>query len=431
MRFFGRKAAPQSERKSAAFFISLGKSKAGLNGAAYDRMAVEGYNENVIAFACINKIAAAVASVDPVLFKKAKGKLTKIDAHDLLTLMESPNPAQSGREFMRYLVSYQQLSGNAYILGIGMDHRVEKAPKELMLLNPGHVKVEHGSNLFPKEYEYKPSATNRYVYPVNQLNGRSAVLHIKSFHPNNAEYGLSAFSPSARSVDIHGEGQEWNKKLIMNGARPSGALVVQADSGKSGELSDDQYQRLKETLDNEYSGASNAGKPLLLEGGLDWREMSINPKDMEFLEGKNSAARDIALAFGVPPQLLGIPGDTTYANYAEAKLAFWTETVLPLLGFIFDAFNRAITPLYGKDMFLWYDEEMIPALEPLRKEKSARIEAADYMTIDEKREAMGLEALPDGMGSMVLVPSSMIPLDLAGTTQLAEPGAPVDPNAKP
>ena len=58
---------------------------------------------------------------------------------------------------------------------------------------------------------------------------------------------------------------------------------------------------------------------VLLEGGLDWREMSINPKDMDFIESKNSAAREIALAFGVPPQLLGINGDSTYSNMQEAN----------------------------------------------------------------------------------------------------------------
>ena len=142
-------------------------------------------------------------------------------------------------------------------------------------------------------------------------------------------------------------------------------------------------------IDQQFSGPSNAGRPMLLEGGLEWQEMSLNPKDMDFLEGKHSAARDIALAFGVPPQLIGIPGDSTYANWEQAMLGFWTDTALPLLVLILEGFNRWLVPLYGEDLYLWYDEEMIPALEPRRNEKAARVNAAEYMTINEKRRAMG------------------------------------------
>ena len=59
--------------------------------------------------------------------------------------------------------------------------------------------------------------------------------------------------------------------------------------------------------------------------------MSLSPRDMDFLEAKNAAAREIALALGVPPMLLGIPGDNTYANFQEANRTFWRQTVLPLV----------------------------------------------------------------------------------------------------
>ncbi len=121
----------------------------------------------------------------------------------------------------------------------------------------------------------------------------------------------------------------WNKALLDNSARPSGALVYQPKDG--GNLSSDQYQRLKEELEAGYSGAVNAGRPLLLEGGLDWKAMGLSPKDMDFIEARNGAARDIALALGVPPMLVGIPGDNTYANYQEANRAFYRLTVLPLI----------------------------------------------------------------------------------------------------
>lgn len=423
--FRTKQAEAPTGRKSASYFFATGLGKAGLTGAGYDRLATEGYAQCVVAYSCINRVAAAVASVDIHLYQRGKnGKLAKVENSDLIRLLENPNPTQSGREFMRYLTSYQQLCGNAYVFGNGIDPtRLNgRPPTELQLLNPAKMKIEAGAGIFPKQYEYRPCQSVMTAFPVDQITGKSQVLHFKSFNPLNQWYGMSPLEAAALGVDIHNGGQQWNKRLIENGARPSGALVVNGMDGKAGTLSEDQYSRVKDMIDEQFSGSSNAGRPMLLEGGLEWKEMSLNPKDMEFLEGKHSAARDIALAFGVPPQLLGIPGDSTFANYSEAKTAFWTDTVLPHLGCTLDAFNRWLTPLYGDDLFVWYDEEMIPAIEPVRKQKADRINAAGYMTINEKRRAMGMDDV-DG-GDTILIPSALIPLELAGEVSLPEQGSP-------
>ena len=407
MTWFRRKTVEPAARKSASYFFSLGLGRAGLTGAGYDKLATEGYAECVVAFACINRIAAAVASVEPQLFRKnAKtGKLEKLEVGPLLDLIQSPNPAQSGKDFLRHLVCYHQLAGNAYVFGNGIDptKTKPKPPTELQILNPGKMKIQPGPGLFPLGYEYKPNSNAATVYPVDQIAGRSAILHLKTFNPLNAWYGMSPLEAAALGVDIHNDGQKWNKGLIANGARPSGALTVQGSDGKPSTLSEEQYLRVKEMIDDQFSGSNNAGRPMLLEGGLEWKEMSLNPKDMEFLNGKHSAARDIALAFGVPPQLLGIPGDSTFNNYESAMLSFWTETVLPLLGIVFDSYNRWLTPLFGDDLMLWYDEEGIPALEPRRKERFARVQAAEFLTIDEKRRAVGLEDFPHKLGEALLL----------------------------
>src|SRR5262249_14603430 len=95
-----------------------------------------------------------------------------------------------------------------------------------------------------------------------------------------------------------------------------------------------------------YTGAANAGRPMVLEGGLDWRAMSYTPADMDFTGIRNAAAREIALAFGVPPMLLGIPGDNTYSNYREANLAFWRQTVLPLVARTAASLTRWLAPKF-------------------------------------------------------------------------------------
>jgi HK97 family phage portal protein len=128
---------------------------------------------------------------------------------------------------------------------------------------------------------------------------------------------------------VHNAASRWSKALLDNAARPSGAIVYRGMEA-GGAMSQDQFERLQSELETHHQGARNAGRPMLLEGGLDWKPMGFSPSDMEFQKTKEAAARDIALAFGVPPMLLGIPGDATYANYAEAHRAFFRLTVLPL-----------------------------------------------------------------------------------------------------
>jgi HK97 family phage portal protein len=128
---------------------------------------------------------------------------------------------------------------------------------------------------------------------------------------------------------------------------------------------------------------------MLLEGGLDWKAMALSPKEMDFFEAKNGAARDIALALGVPPLLIGLPGDNTYANYAEANRAFWRLTVLPLIGRTAAALSAWFSALYGQDIRLGHDLDQVPGLSLERDALWARVGAADFLTDEEKREAVG------------------------------------------
>src|SRR3546814_16020866 len=107
-------------------------------------------------------------------------------------------------------------------------------------------------------------------------------------------------------------------------------------------LSAEQVDRLREELAESFAGGANAGRPLLLEGGLKWQALSLSPAEMDFLALKDSSAREIAMAFGVPPMLLGLPGAATYANYREANRALWRLTGLPLFATILEAILQGL-----------------------------------------------------------------------------------------
>jgi len=193
--------------------------------------------------------------------------------------------------------------------------------------------------------------------------------------------------PAAVALDIHNAAGAWNKALLDNSARPSGALVYAGPQGTN--LTDAQFERLKQELDEQFEGPSNAGRPLLLDGGLDWKQLSLSPKDMDFIEAKAAAAREIALAFGVPPLMLGLPGDNTFANFAEANRAFWRQAVIPLVKRTAQSLAHWLGPAFDADLSLVPDLDNIEALASEREALWRRLSAADFLDRDEKRAAAG------------------------------------------
>ncbi len=339
----------------------------------------EGYAKNAIAYRCVRLIAEAAAS--------APLRVTPRE-HPLAGLLARPNLEQTGVELLEAFYGHLQVSGNAYLeaADLGAD-----APAELYVLRPERMSVLPGADGWPVGWEHRVGSQMRR-FERDPITGEAPILHLKLFNPSDDWYGQSPMQAGAYAIDIHNAGGAWNKALIDNAARPSGALVF-SGAGGADRLSDEQFTRLRAELEEAHVGAANAGRPLLLEGGLDWKPMSLSPADMDFIEARHAAARDIALAFGVPPMLLGIPGDNTYANYREANLAFWRHTALPLaakaacaletwLGERSRARGRARVSV---------ELEAIAALSVEREALWARVAGADFLSTAEKRALVGLD----------------------------------------
>ena len=345
----------------------------------YEALAREGFARNPVAYRCVRLIAEAAASVPLVVFEAGR----RSPNHPLMRLLERPNPEQGLPDLLEAFFGGLQTAGNGYLEAVQDD---QGQPFELYALRSDRMKVVPGTRGWPEAYDY--SAGGRNVRLTRQADGWMPVLHLKLLNPLNDYYGFSPLEAAAFAVDVHNASGAWNKALLDNAARPSGALVY--GGGEGGErLTDDQFERLKAELTETHSGTAAAGRPLLLEGGLDWKPMSLSPADMDFIDGKHAAAREIALAFGVPPPLLGIPGDSTYANFKEANSAFWRHAVVPLT----ERLARALTGWLGAqfaNVRIGCDLDAVPALAPEREALWARLEAATFLTPEERRQMAGL-----------------------------------------
>jgi len=339
-----------------------------------------GFLGNPVGFRAVKMISEAAAAL-PVV---CRDRDERQHVHPVLALLARPNPAQGRAELLEAAYAQLMLSGNAYLEAVpGHDGGVS----ELHVLRSDRISLVPGADGWPMAYDYIVGAkTHRYAPDI--------ICHIKTFHPQDDHYGLAPLQAAATAIDVHTAAARWSKALLDNAARPSGAIIYRGADG-TGSMSEDQFARLQGELETHHQGARNAGRPMLLEGGLDWKPMGFSPSDMEFQKTKEAAARDIALAFGVPPMLLGIPGDATYANYAEANRAFYRLTVLPLAQRVLAHLAVWLSGL-GEDLIaLEPDLDQVPALAAERDTHWRRIAEADFLTEAEKRRMLGLPDRPE------------------------------------
>ncbi len=346
-------------------------------------LARAGFQGNPVGFRAVRLIAEAAAAL-PVIAADAE---RRFETHPVLALLARPNAAQGRAELLESVYGHLLLSGNAYVEAVGTGG----LPGELHVLRSDRMALVPGADGWPVAYDYSVGGRT-HRFPVAE--GLSPICHIRSFHPTDDHYGLSPLQAAAVAIDVHNAASAWSKALLDNAARPSGAIVYRGTDGSS-VLTAEQYDRLVAEMESHHQGARNAGRPMLLEGGLDWKPMGFSPSDMEFHETKLAAAREIAIAFGVPPMLMGIPGDATYANYQEANRAFYRLTVLPLAQRVLAALSHWLAQWTGETVELRPDLDQIPALAGERDQQWARVGTADFLTEAEKRALLGLPRIAE------------------------------------
>lgn len=328
------------------------------------------YADNPVAQRCCRLVAETVGSAPLITDEPGVAALI--------------SERSGGQVLLDVLATQLMLHGNAYVQMIpdGSD-----GVAELYSLRPERISVELDGNGWPVAFAYRVGGQGRRLDACD-AQGRAMVVHIHTVNPLDDHYGLGCLSAAAQAVAIHNAAGAWNHALLDNAARPSGALVY--EGGETGAvLSPVQFERLKAEMEQQFQGSANAGRPMLLEGGLKWQAISMTPAEMDFQKLKDSAARDIAMAFGVPPMLVGIPGDATYANYREASKALWRQTILPMLDTILASLRQGLAT-WGIGGRIVPALDRVPALSEDRERLWAQVCAAEFLSDEEKRAMLDI-----------------------------------------
>lgn len=372
MKLFGRRAGREESRPALSRSGAIGS---GAWPPSYEAQVREAYGRNAIAQRAVRLVAEAVGSAPLDASEPALAALVGTRA--------------GGVAVTEAAATQLLLHGNAFVQVL---RDPDGRAAGLYPLRPERVSVEADAGGWPAAYLYRVgvSTTRLNADPV-----RPEVIHLKAFHPLDDHYGLGSLGAAAAAVGVHNAAAAWNRALLDNAARPSGALVY--DPGDGSALSPEQFARLSREMTEGFAGTGQAGRPMLLEGGLKWQALSLSPADMDFVELKAAAAREIALAFGVPPMLLGLPGDSTYANYREANKALWRLAVLPLAHIVLGGLAQGLGGWFD-DARLAVDLNQVTALAEDREALWRVVAGADFLSADEKRAMLGVSAAPTGPG---------------------------------
>jgi HK97 family phage portal protein len=365
----------------------------------YNSLAYNGYETNVVAYKCIAYVAMAMSVVKWEVWRDGTRLTDGIPFFNNLQLRA--NHDQTFPEWVRDNVCYQLLAGECFeeLLEVG------GVPQELYALRPDKMGVVRNNSGRVARYIYKDKG-EEIIYPVDLMNGKSLINHSKYFNPRNPDRGHSPSFAAGFAIDQLNEAMSTVQAIMQNGMIPSGAVGLDGDTI----IGDDELNEVQARLDERFSGSMNSGRIPILKGGMSWIKMGFSPTEMGNLEIKASAARDVCMGFGVPGLLLGLPGDNTYANFSEARVNFWEDTIMPQAEHKAAAWSKWFRPWLPERAIIKPRFDHLPAMIERRSLMWSMIENASDLTINEGREFKGLP--PIEHGDDVLVQSGKVPLSL-------------------
>lgn len=398
----GVQEKPQTEviEKSAEFgnFTSARDLAMFLDGALktdfntqfdYSANVREAYLNNPVSYYCINLIVSAAIQPRWELYVGDKEVEKEPKGNPLLGVyrfMDRPNEKQSLEDFIKLLFIHYYLAGEAFVYRVPDAKAFARGNGKLYLIAPDKVVIQN------KEY----IIDGRIHVPMVNEDGTRDILHIAEWHPNS-DRGMSHLQPAWAAISNINEAQRWNHSVLKNSGKLSIVAVLKSfGASKGSTLSKDQLDSLNDDL-AEFATGSNRGRPFVATGDWNFTELGLNNKELEWLTGMEAMARNIALALGVDPVLLSLPGDSTYNNKREAFSALFKNTALPQLQRLVGSIEHWLKEIVPGDWEIRFNLDDIPALEPEREKLWDRQSAAsDILTVNERRALLGYEPVDGG-----------------------------------
>ena len=357
------------------------------------------YGEVGWLFAVVNKIAVSFGDTKWRTVRiRRDGEKEVIPDHPLTEILKRSNPIQTGSEVRELAQMYIDLVGECFLLigknainqPIGLfnlpPHRMSPIPDEDKLI-AGYI-YDLGDRKIPFEVD--------------------EIIHIKQPNPHDQMRGIGAVQSLAVDIDTESYASRWNRNVFYNNGMPEGIL-------KLPRMAKEDYEKAKEKWQSDYGGIGNARKTAVVTGSkedtIDYKQIMLSPKDMDFGELRKMTRDNILGVFGMPASLMGIEGVGSRARAEEDNYMFAKWVLSPRLNRYKESINEKLAPLFGSDIEVEYEDPVPENKEMILKGIEVGI-GKGVMTVNEARALLGLDERKDG--DVLLIPSNVIPTDESG-----------------
>ena len=341
-------------------------------------------------YACVKVLSESVSTLPLTLFSQNKSKKEKIDSK-LTKLLQKPNSFMTDFDFKSAIMVDLALRGNSYwqLVKNGMGE-----VKSIFPLNGNAITVKMKTN-GDVVYEYQ-GEQGQYVLDMDE------VLHFKMMSVDGIN-GISPISYNQLAIATGMSQSEFTDKYFANGANSNVVLSHPAV------LSDESYDRLKESFKKQYQGTKNSFKPILLEDGMKIEKLSMSNSDSQFIENKTFTKNEIASIFRVPPHLINEMSKSTFSNIEHQSLEFVKYTLMPYLVMIESELNEKLLTSY-KQYFKFDTNSLVRGDIKTRYEAYQLAITNGFMSRNEVRALEDLDSV-DGLDEMI------IPMNMSQVTK--------------
>lgn len=403
-----------------------GVGRPNFDGALYPDSSFElfarlGMGRNELVGACITEKASSLPQSTLRVYPDPLGQGEALEDHTLRRLLADPNPVTNEFEFFELQMVYKDLAGACWTL---IERGRDATPARLWPLRPDKLRVQPSPN--PREpwryrWLYVPDLGRPdLMVPIEQAD----MIRVRYPNPLDDYFGWPPLRPAARAIALDNAATDYVDTLLRNAAVPGVVVTTQQT------IDDTVAERLGRRWRMKFGGPRR-GEPAFLQAGMDVKVLGLSLQQLTFGDLSASSEARICMALGVPPILIGARvglDRSTFANYGEARVSFWEETMMPDQGRFLAGFSQKLLPGFTgvgrRRIFLRWDNAGVLALresEGSKWERATNALRSGGITINDFRRAVGLPPV-DG-GDVFLTPAGVAPTPLG-----AAPPAPPAPS---
>jgi HK97 family phage portal protein len=312
---------------------------------------------------------------------------------EITRIIGSPAPGLTYERFLHRTVADIGVFGNAYWL------KQQRGTQRLLVPLPPLAVTPVGGNILA-------AASYRVTFQQTQSEfPAEEVVHFRRYNPDDPRIGVSPLEPLRRILAEEAAAGAHREGFWRNFARMEGVLTVPT------KLSDDAATRLRESWQSKQAGSENAGKTAILEEGMDFRAISVSPKDAEFIAGRKLTLETVARAYNIPLTVLGLTETSTFASAREFHQALYQDTLGPWLRMLEGEIQMAVVPWFTSDPDIYVEFNLAEKLRGSFEEQADAVRAyggVPIMSVNELRALFNLPRIEDANFDVPVMPANII-----------------------